>query len=430
MNQPLVVGLIAGGSGVSRTVVVNEIIQRMSSVIRLSLSSRYAADPSALDTLLHLTPAPALESLHLSKVPLSRVGFSGHHPRLSDLSLSACNVNWPADCLSGRFTNLRSLELYGGGSYRRPESYELIQTLSSLKTLQRLHMVDAGPLRFVRVSPVTGMQKEPSSPPALETLVIRDTADALTATLMSLSIPPQARPLLSIEKWQANRLSPEHRSALDTLGRQRANGDRSFYKVHIVSCLNTNACPWEIRVFEDTADRRADDSEPWLRIRIAPRDGSASGALHHFFETFRFGRTITLVIDFEGAVPAVPPETWSEVLQAFDLVKEIRVIGLVPELCAALFFPIQLGGPYTYMFRNMALPPHRSPLLRTATLVRNSMQLISTDLIGWLKQRFELHNGIECLAFIECAFDFTLGDMTEEEFTTSLHQYVVDIRWS
>jgi hypothetical protein len=190
-------------------------MQHMSSIIGLSVSSIYAMDSSTSDTLLGRTPAPAVG---LDRIPLSGADFAIQRPRLLRLSPSACNVNWSAVSLSKCFTSLVYPTLRSGGFYRRPEvTPELKQILFSLTSLRRLRMFGAGPPKFVRVSPVTGMQIDPANLTAIQIFEIHNTADALTAILMSLSIPPQIHITVYIARWQANRLSPEHRSALKTL---------------------------------------------------------------------------------------------------------------------------------------------------------------------------------------------------------------------
>jgi hypothetical protein len=73
---------------------------------------------------------------------------------------------------------------------------------------------------------------------------------------------------------------------------------------------------------------RPNGSFPWLRIKIALRNGSASEGLHRFFEPFRFGRTITLVINLTSAMS-------------------------IPSINVSPFFPAQLSGPYLRMLNRI-----------------------------------------------------------------------------
>jgi hypothetical protein len=402
-----------------------QVVDRMSAVKRLCVTSLNTAEDSLIKPLLQSMPAPNLESLDLHNIPLSFVTFAGVHPHLSELRLSDCYVSWSGVILSNRFGQLSSLRLCGGGLYRRPESSEFVGMICGLERLQYLDMRDAGPLRYVGTSAVTSMHVAQAKPARLTTLVVRDDIDAFAATLMTVSVPHQTKVFIYIDRWPVDsQLSPEHRSAFETLGRERAKLDRSFHEVHLVG--HASGLSWIAHVVEGPANELR-SSDPWLNVEVGLQNQSRAQGLRGFFTAFRFSRTISLVLDLTDLAD-VPAFVWSNILQAFDLAKQLRIIGLRPEVCAALFSLSSFNDLDDRLSSAPTLDPHQLPLLTTLTVEGSrSSKLPCSDFMRWLKRRKELKNGIQHISLIRCRLK--KQNFTAEQFKRDVEDCVPDVQW-
>jgi hypothetical protein len=110
----------------------------------LSISGKY---PTGLKRLV--SPAPVLEILSLSHISLSPpivpdALFDGIAPKLANLELIGCNINWKSPLLKG----LQTLQIWGPSEEARPTLEDWLDALNEMSQLKVLTLHSSTPIAF------------------------------------------------------------------------------------------------------------------------------------------------------------------------------------------------------------------------------------------------------------------------------------------